>query len=127
MYAIDGLFGLPRKKAAGVSHRRALQGDLFFCDQASVDEFVKKSSNTKTVPKVERDSDHLTCVQCTHYKYFYVKECKDFLAGNALRSSTRFRALDETALYGASCRHEFPTVFCNLKHGERYMYISSLT
>ena len=52
MYAIDGLFGLPRKKAAGVSYREALQGDLFFLDQEGVDEFVEKSSNAKSIPTV---------------------------------------------------------------------------
>ena len=45
MHALDGLFGLPRKKAAVVSYRKALQGDLFFCNQESVDNFVKKSRN----------------------------------------------------------------------------------
>ena len=38
-----------------------------------------------------------------------------------LRSSTRFRALDETAVFGSACRHEFPALFLNLKHGERYL------
>jgi hypothetical protein len=51
-----------------------------------------------------------------------IKEYSDFLAGNPIRSSTRFRALDETALYGDSCCHEFPTLLCNLKHGERLSY-----
>ena len=30
MYALDGLFDLPSKKAAGVGYRKALQGDPFF-------------------------------------------------------------------------------------------------
>ena len=46
--------------------------------------------------------------------------CSNFLAGDALRSSQRFRALDETAVLGCACRHEFPLFFVNLKHGERY-------
>ena len=33
VFAIDGLFGLPHKKSAGVSHRSAVQASLFFCDQ----------------------------------------------------------------------------------------------
>ena len=37
-----------------------------------------------------------------------------------LRSANRYRALDETALFGSACRHEFPALFFNLKHGERY-------
>ncbi len=27
--------------------------------------------------------------------------------------------LDETAIFGCACRHEFPLFFINLKHGER--------
>ena len=42
-----------------------------------------------------------------------------FLAGDALRSSNRYHALDETAVFGCGCRHEFPLLFINLKHGER--------
>ena len=49
---MDGLFGLPRKMSAGASHRSAIHGDTFFCDQAHVHEFVKDSSDFK-VPKVE--------------------------------------------------------------------------
>ena len=52
MYSLDALFGLPRKKAAGVSYRNALEGNLFFCDQASVDEAVAKSSSTTSYVKV---------------------------------------------------------------------------
>ena len=37
-----------------------------------------------------------------------------------LRSASRFHALDETALFGCACRHEFPRLFINLRHGERY-------
>lgn len=36
-----------------------------------------------------------------------------------LRSATRFSALDETAVFGSACRHEFPVAFLDLKHGER--------
>ena len=50
------------------------------------------------------------CMQC----------CSDFLAGNMLRSKTRYAALDETAVMGCVCRHECPIpCFINLKHGER--------
>ena len=45
--------------------------------------------------------------------------CSHFLAGDALRSSSRYHALDETAVFGCACRHEFPWLFVNLKHGER--------
>ncbi len=45
------------------------------------------------------------------------------MAGDALRSSSRYKALDETGLFGCACRHEFPVLFLDLKHGERYMYV----
>ena len=41
------------------------------------------------------------------------------MAGDVLRSSQRYHALDETAVFGSACRHEFPHMFINLKHGER--------
>ena len=37
---MDALFGLPRKKSAGVSHRDPLLKDVFFYDQLEVDRFV---------------------------------------------------------------------------------------
>ena len=40
VYAMDAVFGLPRKKSAGVSFRPPLHKDLFFLDQGEVDEFV---------------------------------------------------------------------------------------
>lgn len=45
--SIDALFGLPRKKSSGVSHREAVHGPLFFCDQSEVDEFVNTCSTKK--------------------------------------------------------------------------------
>ena len=51
MYSLDALFGLPRKKSAGKSFRDAVHGNLFFCNQGSVDEFVNNFSNFKE-PKV---------------------------------------------------------------------------
>jgi hypothetical protein len=36
-----------------------------------------------------------------------------------LRSRSRFHALDETAVLGAVCRHDFPIRMLNLKHGEK--------
>ena len=44
---MDALFGLPRKKSAGVSHHDPLLGNLFFYNQSCVDQFV---SEKKTVP-----------------------------------------------------------------------------
>jgi len=43
---MDGLFGLPRKKSAGHSHREPLHGHLWFSNQLEVDEFVAQYQHT---------------------------------------------------------------------------------
>ena len=53
--------------------------------------------------------------------------CSDFLAGDSLRSSRRYHALDETALFGCTCRHEYPRLFINLRHGERSVFVQFTT
>ena len=56
-----------------------------------------------------------------HYsREFSLKECHQFLAGDALKSRSRDAALDETAVLGTVCRHNFPQRFISMKHGERY-------
>ena len=52
-----------------------------------------------------------------------MQECNELLAGNLLRSKTRYKALDETGVIGLVCRHEFPYRLYNLHHGERLVYI----
>ena len=47
VYSLDALFGLPRKRAVGISHRPPLHGNLFFCNQESVDEYVAEKDDTK--------------------------------------------------------------------------------
>lgn len=50
------------------------------------------------------------------------QNCNDFLAGDHIRSRTRFAALDETGVIGIACRHEQPFRFYSLRHGERYVH-----
>ena len=49
------------------------------------------------------------------------QDCSEFVAGNALRSASCYKALDETAVFGYACRHEFPERFLNLKYSERHV------
>lgn len=44
VFAMDALFGLPRKKSAGTSFRSPLYSELFFMDQCAVDQFVSENS-----------------------------------------------------------------------------------
>jgi len=50
-----------------------------------------------------------------------MQDCNDFLAGDVIRSKSRYAALDETGVVGVACRYEFPFRFLSLRHGERYM------
>ena len=45
---MDALFGLPRKKSAGVSNREPLLRNLYFYNQCAVDQFVKESGKAKS-------------------------------------------------------------------------------
>lgn len=66
---MDALFGLPRKKMAGVSYREPLHGDLLFCDQSQVDQFVADSETSKRSQSSKREPDvsnmH-TIILCVH-------------------------------------------------------------
>ena len=43
--------------------------------------------------------------------------CNDFLAGSMLHIA--IDTLDDIAIFGYCCRHEFPGKFIDLKHGKR--------
>ena len=58
--SMDGIFGLPRKRAAGESVRPPRHGQLFFHDQNMVDEYVgnpAKVNSTRTSHKVTLTED----------------------------------------------------------------------
>lgn len=61
IYAMDALFGLPRKKSAGVSYRDPLHCDLLFCNQSEVDEFVAESVSSKRAPNVSGIKFNVLC------------------------------------------------------------------
>ncbi|CAI8020679.1 hypothetical protein GBAR_LOCUS12350 [Geodia barretti] len=101
--SIDGNFGLCRKKAAGSSSHGPLSGTKMFLDQSMV-------------------TNYITHYSCPTTVYRGTQQCSDFLAGNALRSNSRYSRLDETGVMGAACRHEYPICFLSLQHGERISY-----
>ena len=67
---------------------------------------------------------YLCVYVCMYVCCMYVcmhQMCSNFLAGGMIRSANRYKALDETAVFGFCCRHEFPGRFINLKHGEWFV------
>jgi hypothetical protein len=49
--------------------------------------------------------------------------CNDFLAGNMIRSTTRNKLLDETALFDCVCRHDCPIMLFNMDKGRRNVIV----
>ena len=47
IYSMDALFGLPRKKSAGLSYRDPVNGHLLFYNQATVDEYISTYQTSK--------------------------------------------------------------------------------
>ena len=72
IYAMDALFGLPRKKAAGVSYRPAVQGHLFFVEQSCVDEHVAGAKAQKMMANVCLFLQLLLSVCTCMYMYVYI-------------------------------------------------------
>eukprot|EP00794_Sanderia_malayensis_P012458 gene12458-13746_t len=96
------------KKCAGKEPLPSLHGPLYFEEQDEVDNFLaayKMSGKEK-----ENDLD---------------KECNQFQADGGtslIHSKGRNHMFDEKEPFGCVRRHEFPTRFLNIKHGERFGY-----
>lgn len=67
--AMDAVFGLPRKKAAGISHRGPLFGDLVYLDQSDVDQFVANYQKPVSIATVSALNDLLVCYCCCYCCY----------------------------------------------------------
>lgn len=95
--SMDALFGLPRKKAAGCSHRGALHRDLFFCEQPPVDEYVACSEQRKRdVPSVRLFEQYTLSdfglLACRHVMTFWLVVCSGVLAGTRHLMKQQFLA-----------------------------------
>ena len=92
---MDALFGLCRKKAAGASVCPPLNQGILFEEARDFVECYSMNSCETAAEKVWAD----WLFQSEESEMHYLKECNSFLAGNSLRSRTRFKALDETGVY----------------------------
>ncbi|XP_071180734.1 uncharacterized protein [Mytilus edulis] len=99
IYCFDADFQLVRKSSSGQHWISPKHKDHFFIEQQLVDDFISSYGSLKVD-----------------------KECSDFQAGNDIRSKSKNQKLSETAVFGATCRHDFPQKFFSLKHGERLGY-----
>ena len=72
---------------------------------------------------LEKSFRHIFSQRIMLYIAKSMQECSDFVAGSMLRSCNRYKALDETGVFGSACRHEFPAKYLDMKHGERYYYV----
>ena len=71
------------------------------------------------------------CHPCfNHIEYSTLSELRGVLehpvhppeyATDALRSKSRYHALDETGVFGATCRHDIPLKMLSMKQGEKYV------
>ena len=48
-----------------------------------------------------------------------LQDCSNFLAGDMIRAKSRNAKLDIRGVFGSVCRHEYPLLFMDMKHGER--------
>jgi len=103
--SIDGNFGLCCCWAKCTS---STYEGVFFEPQDRVDAFVelykmpKSSSN-----KVHGRSDSVNFINLLLTFLWYMQDCNDFLAGDVIRSKSRYAALDETGVVGVACRYKF--------------------
>ena len=124
--SLDGNFRLCRRKNAGQQsmYEKPLCGDRVFVSQSDVDCYVQSSSSL--LVNLGRDSEsnkvyiYTADINSHHvYTVFYHSQCHEFKAGDALRSKSRYHALDETGVFGATCRHDIPLKMLSMKQGEK--------
>ncbi|CAG2250597.1 unnamed protein product [Mytilus edulis] len=99
--SFDADFQLVRKGSSGNNWKPPNHEGHFFVNQDSVDNFMSEYTTDNKKEDVE---------------------CNEFQAGNQLRSKIKNKKLSETAVFGSIRCHEFPQLFCSLKHGERLGY-----
>ncbi|KAL3884204.1 hypothetical protein ACJMK2_030423 [Sinanodonta woodiana] len=102
---MDANFGLVHKQSSGLGQglMKARHENTYFMNQDQVDSFVDSYNDPKRS-----------------------EGCSSFQAGNILRSKIKNSKLDVTGIFGSVCKHDFPLLFCNMRHGERLSYAVNL-
>ena len=91
---------------------------IVYCGQT-----VQDSYQSSRFLQLLENENRMHCLNdvgvCTHFCVCCLQECSSFLAGNEVRSRCRNSKLDIRGIFGSVCRHEFPFLFMDMKHGER--------
>jgi len=133
--ALDGNFQLRRLKCAGNDIDDQLVKDRFIMKQKQFDEWIITHDsfwNKSNKNQVCKNCNYVCFYICIYFYFafiyfiitiFYFKEtaCDSyFKAADQVRSNIKSKHLDDTGLFGSTCRHGVPLGFINLKGiGER--------
>ena len=133
---MDANFCLVRNHNSGTSPSPSAYATEFFVDADEVNTFVQSYGSDNQKDKVVEESELfdvifelwktvsiISFLIANILHVFALKlifqECRNFLAGNAVRSRARNAKLDILGVFGSVCRHEYPVLFMDMKHGER--------
>ncbi|GBB94952.1 hypothetical protein RclHR1_02450005 [Rhizophagus clarus] len=113
--SFDGNFQLRRLKSSGNSCEDRLVNDRFIISEEFFSNWVSNNQSFCN-NKLQKD------------KKIDITSCEsNFKAADQLRSFNKSKFLDDTGIFGSTCRHGVPLKFLNLKKmGERYILAECL-
>ncbi|XP_076808467.1 uncharacterized protein LOC143451652 [Clavelina lepadiformis] len=103
-YCLDANFGLVRRILSGSKICDPHHKQSFFLNQNEVDSFVDTYDENKYGSAS--------------------KNCNDFQAGSIIRSKSKSSKLAIKGVFGVCCKHEFPTMFFDLKTWRAYAVLA---
>lgn len=54
------------------------------------------------------------------------QDCAQFAAVDLVISTTKNKNFGVKGLFGSCCGHQFPLLFCDMKHGEKFVLLTDL-
>ncbi|CAB5396216.1 unnamed protein product [Rhizophagus irregularis] len=109
--ALDANFQLKRMKSAGSNIGERIIEESFILNQNKYDEWVQNSINLSSLNTLNINNNNAQINVCdSHFK-----------AANQTKANLKSNYLDDTGIFGSTCRHGIPLKFINLKGiGERF-------
>ncbi|GES96263.1 hypothetical protein GLOIN_2v1886648 [Rhizophagus clarus] len=111
--ALDANFQLKRMKSAGSDIGERLIDELFILNQNKYDDWAQSSINIRS------SSNNINNILGKNYQ---TSVCNNhFKAADQTRANIKSNYLNDTGIFGSTCRHGIPLKFINLKEiGERF-------